>query len=114
MDRADSSADPFTVEVIYALPERAIVKPYRLQASATVADALALAAADPDFQGIEVLGSAVGIFGRLVPRDRTLRPGDRLELYRALAADPKDARRLRVQRARTQGSAARGAPRPRR
>jgi uncharacterized protein len=111
VDRAD---EPFAVEVIHALPERAIVKSYRLQAPATVADALALAAADPDFEGIEVLGSAVGIFGRLVPRDLMLQPGDRLELYRPLTADPKDARRLRVQRARAQAPAARGASRPRR
>ncbi len=98
------TADPFIVEVIYALPDRALVKAYRLWAPATVADALALAAADPDFAAIDVAGSAVGIFGRTVPPGRVLQPGDRLELYRALPADPKDARRTRVQRARAQRS----------
>jgi uncharacterized protein len=101
-----ATADSFLVEVIYALPERAVVKGYRVTAPATAADALALAAADPDFHGIDVAGCTVGIFGRVVPRARILQPGDRLELYRALAADPKDARRERVQRARAQKSAA--------
>ncbi len=94
------AADPFLVEVIYALPDRAVVKAYRLLPPATVADALALAAADPDFAALDVAGSSVGIFGRPVPPGRVLQPGDRLEIYRALPADPKDARRTRVQRAR--------------
>jgi putative ubiquitin-RnfH superfamily antitoxin RatB of RatAB toxin-antitoxin module len=102
-----AAAEPFLVEVIYALPDRAVVKAYRVTAPATAADALALAAADPDFHGIDLAGSAVGIFGRAVARGRVLQPGDRLEIYRALAADPKDARRERVQRARAQRSAAR-------
>jgi uncharacterized protein len=101
------AADPFVVEVIYALPDGAVVKGYRVTPPATVAGALALAAADPDFRGIDVAGCSVGIFGRLVPQDRVLQPGDRLEIYRALAVDPKEARRERVQRARAQRSGAR-------
>ena len=95
-------ADSFDVEVIYALPDRAVVKAYRLVPPATVADALALAAADPDFHGIDVNGAATGIFGRAVPRTRMLQRGDRIEIYRPLAVDPKEARRQRVQRARAQ------------
>lgn len=105
-----AAADPFTVEVICALPDRAVVKAYRVNSPASVADVLALAAADRDFSGIDVIGSAVGIFGTAVTRDRILRPGDRVELYRALAADPKEARRERVQRARSRRS---GGARPR-
>ena len=105
-----AAADPFIVEVICALPDRAVVKAYRVSPPASVADALALAAADPDFSGIDVIGSAVGVFGSAVSRDRILRPGDRVELYRGLAADPKEARRERVQRARSRRS---GSGRPR-
>jgi putative ubiquitin-RnfH superfamily antitoxin RatB of RatAB toxin-antitoxin module len=101
------AADPFLVEVIYALPDRAVVKEYRVTSPASVADALALAAADPDFHDIDLAACTVGIFGRLVPQGRVLQPGDRLEIYRALAVDPKKARRERVQRARSQGIAAR-------
>ena len=99
-----AAAEPFLVEVLFALPDRAVVKAFRVTAPASVADALALAAADPDFHGIDLAGSPVGIFGRVVQRGRVLQPGDRLEIYRALAADPKQARRERVQRARAERS----------
>jgi hypothetical protein len=44
---------------------------------------------------------AVGIFGQRCPPATRLRDGDRIELYRPLLADPKDARRTRVTAQRT-------------
>lgn len=41
---------------------------------------------------------AVGIFGEVCTRDRVLVEGDRVELYRPLQVDPKQARRNRAQR----------------
>ena len=38
----------------------------------------------------------VGVYGRVVPSDTVLRNGDRVEIYRALVADPKQARRRRA------------------
>ena len=40
----------------------------------------------------------VGVWGKVRSRDFHLRDGDRVELYRALKADPKDARRVNAQR----------------
>ena len=37
----------------------------------------------------------VGVWGRLRSPEHILREGDRIELYRPLQVDPKDARRLR-------------------
>jgi putative ubiquitin-RnfH superfamily antitoxin RatB of RatAB toxin-antitoxin module len=88
------------VEVAYALPQRAVVKIFRLTAPATVAEALALAQGDPEYSGIDWDRAAVGIFGARVDRQRHLQNGDRIEIYRALAMDPKAARRARVERAR--------------
>jgi uncharacterized protein len=96
------------IEVTYAEPHRAIVKTYRLGAQATIDDALRLAAADPEFAGIDFAGSAVGIFGRVSALSQALTDGDRVEIYRPLAADPKSARRARAREARSKGS-----PRPR-
>jgi len=39
-----------------------------------------------------------GVWGRERPLDMPLRDGDRVEIYRALAADPKEARRQRHRR----------------
>jgi len=37
----------------------------------------------------------VGVWGRLRPLDTVLRPRDRVEIYRPLTVDPKEARRQR-------------------
>lgn len=89
-----------SVQVSYAEPERAVVKTYRLPAPARVEDALRLARADPDFAGVDLDHSAVGVFGRVAALTQILSEGDRVEIYRPLAADPKSARRERVKEAR--------------
>jgi uncharacterized protein len=89
-----------SVEVSYAEPQRAVVKTYRLSSAASVGDALRLAAADPDFAGIDLAHSTVGIFGKPSPLSQMLNDGDRVEIYRPLAADPKSARRARAREAR--------------
>ena len=94
------------VEVAYALPQRAVVKIFRLTAPATVAEALALARSDPEYSGIDWERAAVGIFGARVELHRRLQHGDRIEIYRALAADPKAARRVRARAARISRSGA--------
>jgi putative ubiquitin-RnfH superfamily antitoxin RatB of RatAB toxin-antitoxin module len=86
------------VEVCRALPLRCISRSYELAPPATVRDVLALAAADPAFDGIDL--SAVGIFGRIADAAEPVAEGDRVEIYRPLAADPKNARRARVREAR--------------
>jgi putative ubiquitin-RnfH superfamily antitoxin RatB of RatAB toxin-antitoxin module len=42
----------------------------------------------------------VGIWGRVQPPQTLLRDQDRVELYRPLRVDPKEARRLRYKRTR--------------
>jgi putative ubiquitin-RnfH superfamily antitoxin RatB of RatAB toxin-antitoxin module len=39
-----------------------------------------------------------GVWGKPVARDHRVREGDRVELYRPLEIDPKEARRLKVGR----------------
>ena len=97
-----SPAEPSSilVEVAYAEPQHAIIKGFRLASTATLADALAAAAADPDFAGIDLAGAAVGVFGTLARPEQPLKEGDRIEIYRTLAVDPKAARRARAKQAR--------------
>jgi putative ubiquitin-RnfH superfamily antitoxin RatB of RatAB toxin-antitoxin module len=91
------------IEIVYAQPLRSIVKHLSMPRGAVIADALALAAADRDFFGIDLSGSAVGIFGKVVQRDQPLQDGDRIEIYRPLAEEPKLARRNRASRATHNG-----------
>lgn len=80
------------IEVVHARPDGADVVEVRLPAGATVRDAvLASGIAGVDF-------SRVGIFGRKVNADTRLADGDRVEIYRPLEIDPKEARRRRARR----------------
>jgi putative ubiquitin-RnfH superfamily antitoxin RatB of RatAB toxin-antitoxin module len=88
------------VEVVHAEPRCARIKSYRIAVPATVADALRLAAADPDF-GALPRDATVGVFGRPVQPDHRLADGDRVEIYRGPAVDPKAARRERAKKARS-------------
>jgi len=97
------NAAPLQIEVAYAEPGRAMVKCFYLDPGASVADALRLAALDPDFTGVDWANAAIGIFGRLARPEQALRPGDRIEIYRPLSADPKTARRARAKQARRTG-----------
>ena len=83
------------VEVAYAEPDWQFLRALELDAGATVADAIAacgLAVERP----LALEGLAVGIWSKPCARDRVLQQGDRIELYRPLKADPKDARRRRA------------------
>jgi putative ubiquitin-RnfH superfamily antitoxin RatB of RatAB toxin-antitoxin module len=94
------SAAPIRIEIAYAEPHRAIVKALSLAAGSCIADALRVAALDPDFSGVDLVNSPLGVFGRAAGHEYLLKEGDRIEIYRPLAADPKAARRSRVQQAR--------------
>jgi putative ubiquitin-RnfH superfamily antitoxin RatB of RatAB toxin-antitoxin module len=80
------------VEVAYASPEAQILVELRLHEASTVADAINAAVAECGRE-LPVAGSPVGIWGRVVDRSAALRDGDRVEIYRPLALDPREARR---------------------
>lgn len=82
------------VEVVLALPRRTLFKRLVLDEGTTVADAIA--AADLGEDGALVDPQRLGIFGRRVPPGQPLRDGDRVEIYRPLVLDPKEARRRRA------------------
>lgn len=70
-----------------------------LPQGARVSDALAAVADQSPFAGLDLAQMPVGVWGEQVPRERLLAAHDRVELYRPLQRDPKEAR---VERARAQ------------
>lgn len=87
-------AETIRVEVAYADPQRQVLRTVAVAAGSTVADAIAASGILAQLPGFVPAG--IGIFGRLVEPDTLLRDGDRVELYRPLQIDPKQARRNRV------------------
>lgn len=92
-------ADTIDVEVAYADPARQFLRRITLDAGATIADAIAASGLEAEL-GIDASTLATGIWSKPKPRDTPLTDGDRVELYRPLTADPKEARRRRASRAR--------------
>ena len=89
-------AESLRVVVAYAEPAEQWELPLELPAGATIAAALTVLADRPPFDRLPLDQLAVGIWGQVAARTTVLSPGDRLELYRPLRLDPKEARRLRA------------------
>ncbi|WP_193161601.1 RnfH family protein [Microbulbifer hainanensis] len=97
------------VEVVYALPHeqrliRLLVKP-----GTTALEALVRSGIPEEYPEVDPAGARLGIFGQalgtkgLAPADQyVLQPGDRVEVYRPLIADPKEARKQRAEKAKRQ------------
>ena len=88
------------VEVVFAAPDRQELVALELEQGATTADAIRESGLSGLFGQVDLDALQVGIWGRVVERETVLNDGDRVELYRPLERDPKDARRelARVQR----------------
>ena len=82
-------AGRIAVEVVYATPARQRIVALTVPAGCTLIEGFPGMVVDPD---------ALGIFGRRVPANQVLRQGDRVEIYRPLIADPKEARRRRAEK----------------
>ncbi|MFU8813800.1 MAG: RnfH family protein [Pseudomonadales bacterium] len=91
-----AAAAELTVDVAYALPQQQTVVRVQLLAGATVADALAAVAGRSPFAELDLATLPVGVFGDRCERERPLNHGDRVEIYRPLHIDPRDARRARA------------------
>jgi len=90
------NAEMIEVEVAYALPDVQVIIPVKIHADATLEDAITHSGILDNFPEIDLGKSKVGIFGKLARKNATLRPGDRVEIYRPLIADPKEVRRQRA------------------
>lgn len=95
--------------VVYALPERQYLWHVELDEQDTVEQALVSARRQAEHSERGLSGSTggqallipwgeaeVGIFGEIVSRDAVPGEGDRIEIYRPLLHDPKQARRARA------------------
>ena len=80
------------IELLRAWPRRFEQVDLQLPEGATVRDAVMAAGWGDDPEAV-----AYAVFGQRVDGDAPLRDGDRVESLRPLLADPKDARRQRVE-----------------
>ena len=100
--------DYMTIEVAYATPDKQLIVAVEVPAGATVADAVRLSGIEEHFPEIDLDNDPVGIFSRKVKRDKELKAGDRVEIYRPLQADPKHVRRELAKLGKSMGRGGKG------
>ncbi len=83
----------FEVEVVFALPEKQVLKTVFANPGATVADVVAESDLMGAFPGHVLTEMTFGIWGRVVEHNQAVKEGDRIEIYRPLELDPREARR---------------------
>jgi putative ubiquitin-RnfH superfamily antitoxin RatB of RatAB toxin-antitoxin module len=84
------------VEVVCALPGRQRVYRVELGKGGTVMQAIEASGVCRDEPGLVIDPQRLGVFARKTDPGAVLHDGDRVEIYRPLALDPKDARRRRA------------------
>ena len=91
------------IEVAYATPEKQLIVEVEVEEGTTVQiAAMAASQLEAEFPGLVIEGSPLGIFGKKVtkPTIDVVREGDRIEIYRPLKVDPKQARANRAAKAK--------------
>ena len=84
------------VEVVYAHPDEQVLVTLEVEAGTTAREAIERSAILERFPEIDLARMPVGIFGRVTDLGTRLVEGDRVEIYRPLLVDPKNARRKRA------------------
>jgi putative ubiquitin-RnfH superfamily antitoxin RatB of RatAB toxin-antitoxin module len=98
--------DPSIVEVVYALPDRQTVLCVPFTAGLTAIEAVRASGLLERHPELAPGTLMLGIFGRRIDGAHALAEGDRVEIYRPLRNDPREARR-NAARAGTRGTRAR-------
>lgn len=103
-------AEPIAVEVACGEADRQTVVRLRVPAGCTAGEAVARSGVLALHPALDAAACGLGIFGREVGRDRVLAAGDRVEVLRPLAEDPKERRRRLAREGRSMraGSAGHG------
>lgn len=84
------------IQVCYAMADSSTLLELTLPADSTVKQAIDCSGVLALFPEIDLSVQKVGVFGKLKPLDANLHDGDRIEIYRALQADPMESRRRRA------------------
>lgn len=85
------------VDVAYATPAKQWIIPVRLKPGASIYDAVVQSGVASK-AGVDLASVTLGVFGKVErnPKERIAQEGERVEIYRPLIADPKEARKKRA------------------
>lgn len=99
------SGGTIVVEVVYCpAPHQIDLRPLRLRVPVSARQAVQ-ASGLVERHGLDAQALRLGVWGKVCDGDLLLRERDRVEVYRPLSVDPKEARRLRYKGARAKRQA---------
>jgi len=100
---ADAAAGPgvLHVSVCYALPDRAWLREVAVPPGTTALDAIDASGFGAAWPGVDPLAHGLAVYGQPCAPDQVLRDGDRVDILRPLAFDPKESRRRRAAHRKT-------------
>ena len=84
------------VEVAYALPDRQEIIAIDVAEGCSIREAIEASGILQRFPDIDISAQGVGIFSKKRELSDILVQGDRVEIYRPLTIDPKEARRAKA------------------
>ncbi|MDO8329785.1 MAG: RnfH family protein [Fluviicoccus sp.] len=86
------------VEVAYALPTQQWVIALQVPEGTTLFEAAVLSRLMEKAPGLDLESVSLGVFGKVEksPKTRVLKDGERVEIFRPLINDPKEARKARA------------------
>jgi len=84
------------VAIAFALPSRQVLKQVHVDDGATVADVIVASRIASEFPEHDLDEMQAGIWGQPIARTHRVKEGDRIELFRPLERDPREARRLKA------------------
>lgn len=84
------------VTVVYCARDRQWIVGVEVPAGSTLRDAVLASGLPQRVPGLDPAALDLGVFNELRKADEAVRDGDRIEVYRPLAIDPKQARRIRA------------------
>jgi putative ubiquitin-RnfH superfamily antitoxin RatB of RatAB toxin-antitoxin module len=87
-----------TVEVVYASIHKQAIISVQISGRSTVFNAITQSGILSKFPEVDLNKNKVGIFSKIVALDHQIEDGDRIEIYRSLQVDPKEARRFRAKK----------------
>ena len=100
-----ADVDLIAVEVAYALPQKQKIIALLVEPGTSALEAVQRSGIARYFPEIDPASAKMGIFGQAIgskgqdsPGGYMLQEGDRVEIYRPLICDPKEARRKRAEK----------------
>ena len=89
------------IEVVFAAEDRQVLLALAVPSGTSLRAAVEASGIAAHFPALVLADCPLGIFGKVIAdaEVRAVQPGDRIEIYRPLLADPKEVRRLRAAKA---------------